>query len=345
MRTIIIAGGAGTRLWPLSTSTFPKQFLEIDDSGRSLLQHTYDRVALRSDSVYIVSSQPVAEITASQLPEIKDNIVVEPSRRGVANALFLGLRRLELDGIPDDEPLFIIWSDHLIRDVKAFTECVDTALSAVASGANLVQFGIVPTHASTGLGYIKKGSRSELGDKLFEIDDFKYQPDQQTANDYFSSGQYLWNAGYFITTASYIKAEIKRESPDSYKDLTAILTTNNSELSGVYDNLNVSLLDHVLNEKMKNALTIACTFDWMDVGNFRDLHSVSDLDDEGSYIKGAVSILDVSDSYIRNDLDTPLAVIGLDNVVVVNSPQGILVMSKSHAQRVGEVAKTIISRQ
>lgn len=344
MITVIIAGGSGTRLWPLSTSEKPKQFLTVDDSGRSLLQKTYDRVKGVSDAIYLVTSAPIADETKRQLPEIAENIVVEPSRKGVANALYLGIRRILADGRGAEEPLFVVWSDHLIHDQETFTRTVKEAEEAVQNDAKLVQFGIVPDHPSNQLGYIKKGENG-LGGSVYEIEAFKYQPDQETANEWFETGDYLWNSGYFMSTTEYILGEIARESPESYAEYQAIAGAGDDQLADVYNSQNGAILDHVLSEKMHGAHVVACTFDWIDVGNFQDLHSVSKQTDEGNAVSGRVMLDNVYNSYVANSTDIPVAVIGLDNVAVAVTPEGIVVVNKSQSRKVGDVAKTIQSNQ
>lgn len=340
MITIIIAGGSGTRLWPLSTTSSPKQFLVVDGSGRSLLQKTYDRVKDVSDEVYLVSSAPIADETKHQLPEIIENIVIEPSRKGVANALYLGIRRALQDGHTTGEPVFVLWSDHLIHDNETFVRTVKEAKAAVGRGAKLVQFGIVPDYPSNQLGYIKKGA-SQHGENVYEIDSWKYQPDQESANQWFESGQYLWNAGYFVSTIDYVMGEIRRESPDSYKEFEAINEASDEDIARVYDQQQGAILDHVLSEKMKGAHVVACTFDWVDIGNFNDLHSVSDQDMNDNAVRGKTHLLDVNDSFVSNTTDIPLAVVGLDNIAIAVTPHGIVVANKSQARKVGDIAKEI----
>lgn len=340
MITVIIAGGSGTRLWPLSTSSSPKQFLIIDDSGRSLLQKTYARVKDISEKVYVVTSAPIAEETKLQLPELSDNIVIEPSRRGIANALYLGLRRILADGHTEKEPIFVLWSDHLIHDDVTFKRTLEDAKKAVEGGAKLVQFGIVPDHPSNQLGYIKKGA-AQHSDNVYEIDSWKYQPDQATANEWFETGDYLWNAGYFVSTPEYVLGEIRRESPESYAEFEAIKNAAEKELESVYNAQEGAILDHVLSEKMRGAHVVACTFDWIDVGNFHDLHSVSKQDGNGNAARGNTHLLDVNDSFVENTTDVPVAVVGLDNIAVAVTPQGIVVANKSQARKVGDIAKKI----
>lgn len=340
MITIIIAGGSGTRLWPLSTSTKPKQFMQVDDSGRSLLQKTYDRVKGLSSSIYVVTSAPIVDETRRQLPELADRIVTEPSRKGLANAFYLGIRRLLLDGVGSDEPIFVLWSDHLIHDQDTFQRTVVEAERAVSQGAKLVQFGIVPDYPSSQLGYIKKGANLK-DSNIFEIDAWKYQPDQETANEWFETGNYLWNAGYFVSTIGYVMGEIKRESPESYSEFDAINSSSDELLGDVYNAQQGAILDHVLSEKMKGAHVVACTFDWIDVGNYQDLHAVSRHDADANSIRGNVHLLDVRDSYVANDTDVPVAVVGLSNIAVVVTDDGIVVADKSQSRKVGDIAKKI----
>ncbi|MGB3008835.1 MAG: sugar phosphate nucleotidyltransferase [Candidatus Saccharimonadales bacterium] len=343
MITIIIAGGSGSRLWPLSTPVKPKQFLVIDDSGKSLLQKTYQRVRDLSDKVYVVTSESIADVTCKQLPEIIDNIIVEPSRKGVANALYLGIRRVLKDGYTKSEPIFVLWSDHLIRDQDTFEQTVRDAQAAVQNGAKLVQFGIVPEYPTTNLGYIKKGERQH-GSNVYAIDSWKYLPDQETANKWLESGDYLWNAGYFVSTIDYILTEIERESPESFKEFLAINEVSDDNLVEVYNEQEGAILDHVLSEKMQGAHVVACTFDWVDIGNFLDLHAVSRHGESGNTIQGDVLTHNVNDSFVVNKLEMPVSVIGLDHVAVVATPDGIVVVNKSQSKAVGDIAKRIQDR-
>jgi mannose-1-phosphate guanylyltransferase len=204
-----------------------------------------------------------------------------------------------------------------------------------------VQFGIVPSYASNQLGYIKKGVSGQYGGSVYEIESWKYQPDQDTANEWYETGHFLWNAGYFISTMEYVQCEIKRESPDSFAAFEAIDSATDEDLEDTYNHQEPAILDHVLSEKMKNAQVVACTFDWIDIGNFNDLHSVSPHDADGIFIRGDVTQLDMTDCYISNELDIPMAVVGLDNIVVIATENGILVANKSQSKKVGDVAKKI----
>lgn len=342
MIVLIIAGGSGTRLWPRSTPTRPKQFMVVDDTGRSLIQKTYDRVKNVSSAVYVVTSAPIADMTIEQLPELKGNIVVESARRGVANALYLGLRKIKNDGYEETEPIFVVWSDHLIHDIKTFEGTIKMAEKSVMSGkSKLVQFGIVPEYPSNQLGYIKKGER--LHDNIFELESFKYQPDQETANEWYTSGDYLWNSGYFVSTPEFVVGEIRRESPESYAEYEAIIKADDSQIDTVYSDQQGGVLDNVFSEKMKGAHTVACTFDWIDIGNYQDLHSVSNKDNDGNYIDGKVFLSEGgSQNYVHNELDIPIAVVGLDNISVVATPDGIVVVNTSQSKKVGDVAKKIL---
>ena len=244
------------------------------------------------------------------------------------------------DGYTADEPVFVLWSDHLIHDTETFKRTVVEAEAAVKKGAKLVQFGIVPEYPSNQLGYIKKGA-NQHGGNVFEIDSWKYQPDQDTANEWYETGHYLWNAGYFVSTIGYIVSEIKRESPESYTEYMAITTADDAALDGVYNAQEGAILDHVLSEKMKGAHVVACTFDWIDIGNFHDLHSVSKQDADANTQRGNTHLLDTTSSFIVNETDTPVAVIGLDNVAVIATNAGIVIVNKSQSRKVGDVAKKI----
>lgn len=342
MVCVIIAGGSGTRLWPLSTHDYPKHLLALTNS-KSLLQNTYQRVAKISEKVLIIPEASHAEHVYEQLPDLeRENILVEPGRRGTASCVILALSEIRKRHW-DDQAVLFLWADHLIRDNEAFCAAAEQAAELAESAQKLVFMGIEPTYPSTGFGYMQKGARLSNGHKnVFELQKFVEKPDRNTAEKYFQTGQYLWNMGYLAGTLETFERDMQAVAPDLWQRYNQLL--NSEDTAKTYLDLPPEAIDTALSEKVDDALVVPGTFDWVDVGSFTDLHMVSAQDDHGNHVRGETVMLEhVSNSYIRNETDLPVAVIGLDNVAVVVNENGILITNQTHAQKVGDIAKRIQS--
>jgi mannose-1-phosphate guanylyltransferase len=340
MIVVIIAGGSGTRLWPLSTHDYPKHLLTLMGS-RSLVQNTYDRVKNLSDNIFIVSEASHIQHVYNQLKEVpKKNILVEPARRGTASCVIFALSEVKKRKF-DDQPILFLWADHLIRDKQGFVSSAKQAAKLASSHNQLVFMGVEPTYPSTGFGYIQKGEKQENGFKnVFKLKQFVEKPDRTKAEHYFESGEYLWNTGYLTGTLQSCEREIEEHSPRLWNDYQKLLDTKKPEKP--YMDFDSEPIDTALSEHVPDALVVPGAFDWVDVGSFNDLHSISFQDDDGNHIKGQnIEMERVSNSYVRNEQDLPIAVIGLDNVAVIATENGILVTNQTYAQKVGDIAKRL----
>lgn len=345
MIVVIIAGGSGTRLWPLSTQTYPKHLLRLTNEN-SLLQNTFSRVNKLTDAknIFVVSEASHSDHVIDQLPEVpKENILIEPARRGTASCFLLALNTIKQRGL-DDQAIFFLWSDHIVRDQRGFVTTASQAGELAEKTGKIVFVGIEPTYPSTGLGYMEKGERLQNGFKNgFELKQFVEKPDKKTAARYFRSGNYLWNTGYLIATRTTLEREIKAQNKklwDSYQSLQ-----KSSDTTGTYLGFESQAIDMALSEHVDDGLVVPATFDWLDIGSFHDLHGVSEQDEAGNYRFGDnVELEQVSNSYVRNEQGLPVAVIGLDNVAIVATEHGILVTNKTYAQKVGEVSKKFKER-
>ena len=340
MIVVIIAGGSGTRLWPLSTTGFPKHLLALTNE-KSLLQNTFERVqGLASvDRLFVITEVSHAEHVKQQLPHIlSSNIIIEPGRRGTASCVALGLAEIKARGLPN-EPIFFLWADHIIRDVDSFVATILRAGQVAEHQDRVVFIGAEPNYASTKLGYIKKGSMLEGWHGVYDFAGFVEKPDKKTAESYLNGGMYLWNMGYLVAKLSVYESNMEQYSPlmDSrYKKLL------NSRSEASYLSLEAVAIEYIFSEKLQEALVIQGTFDWADVGSFGDLHDMSVQDENGNHKRGSMIELEsTTNSFVRNETGIPVAVIGLDNVVVVSSPNGVLVTNKNFDQRVGAVAKRL----
>lgn len=342
MITVIIAGGSGTRLWPLSTGDYPKHLLKLTGE-RSLLQSAYDRATQVGNTVYVVTEFSHAHHVKEQLPTLpEENFLIEPGRRGTGNCIVFALdiiaRRHD-----HTEPIAFVHSDHNIRDVEGYVRSLRMAAQASTETNKVTLIGIEPTFPSTGFGYIERdGELSSKG--AYNIQSFKEKPDYETAQRYMRAGNYLWNCGYFVGSVDVFLSEIRAVAPDlksSYESLSAV-----SDLGDEYNQTYLSfpelVIDYSLAERSKNLAVVPASFDWMDIGSFKDLHDANESDEKGNFYKGdAIYDIELENVYIHNEESKPVAVIGLDNVVVINTPNGILVARKDLSQRVKEVVERV----
>lgn len=341
MIIVIIAGGSGTRLWPLSTSTKPKQLLKLTGE-RSMVQATYDRARQLGETVYVVTEASHADALRAQLPELSaDRFIVEPGRRNTASCVILALNKLQ-PVVDNDEPIAFLSADHLIRDIDGFVRSFRHAGELSEKYGREVLVGIEPTYASTGFGYIEKGEDIDDG-RAYKVASYKEKPNLELADSFLSSGRYLWNAGYFVGSVNTFLKEMRDFAPDLLREYESLQNSaNDDEYQATYLAFENVAIDVALNEKVDGLMVVPAAFDWIDVGNFKDLHDANTKDANGNYLYGeAIHSVEVENSYIRNEESKPIAVIGLDNVVVVNTPDGLLVARKDVVHRVGDIAKKV----
>ncbi len=343
MIVVIIAGGSGTRLWPLSTPKYPKQLLRINGSKRSLLQSTYDRASKLSEKVYVIPDVSHAHHVKDQLPELKDDaFIVEPGRRGTASCIVAALAHISR--IADlDEPIAFLASDHYVRDTTGFIHSFEVAASTSTTYDSIVLVGVEPDHPATGFGYIEKGDIVDSNGYVSSVKSFKEKPDFALAKQYVNSGNYLWNCSYFVASINTFLLEMKHSSPyllECYKKL--LECKNAKQYKETYLGFKNDAIDYALIERAKNLLVVPASFDWKDLGAFKDIHDAADKDELGNAVYGErVEIEDIENSYVQNLEDKLVVVIGLDNVIVVNTPNGILVARKDVSHKVGTIAKKI----
>ena len=342
MITVIIAGGSGTRLWPLSTSKYPKHFLNLVDKD-SLLQSTYKRAKKLSKDIYVVTAgAEQLELVKQQLPDLgEDNIIVEPGRRDTAGCFVIALHRIQ-SRHDHDEPIAFMHADHYIRDVEGYTYSFKIADEVSRKEGRIALVGIEPTYPAVGFGYIQKDGLVEGNDFVHSVKMFKEKPDFDTAQDYLQSGEYLWNAGYFVGSVNTFLQTMEQYAPDLHGRYEKLLATSDkSSLEEAFLSFEKIAIDYALMEKTNNLMVVPASFDWLDIGSFGDAHKVSETDKQGNFLKGYVELEGVENSYLRNEEDKPIAIIGLDNIVVVNTPNGILVARKDLSQNVKTIATRV----
>ena len=341
---IIMAGGRGERFWPLNAHNMPKPFLKILGT-KTMIQLTVDRVAriIPPDHIYIVLGKYHVDIAREQLPDLPPgNFLVEPEGRDTAPCIgFAAISLLEID---PQAVMAVLPADHFIPDTENFAKTVLYGVDVASRGDFLVTIGIKPGRPETGYGYINAGESvfSSNDQVCYKVTQFVEKPDAVHAQQYLEEGNYFWNAGMFIWKVKTVLAGIEKHMPDLYKGLLAIkeaqIKGNDSLFTEIYSSLVRKSIDYGLMEKAENVLMIPGEFTWDDVGTWSSLLRVKGLDKDGNWCSGDINCIEVKNSVIYGE-GLKVGVIGLSNVVIVASHDGVLVCDAKRAQEVREIAR------
>lgn len=335
----ILAGGSGTRLWPMSRSERPKQLLALF-GARSLVQATVDRVAplVPHERILVVTEATHAEGIRAQLPELpRDNIVVEPVRRGTAAAV--GLAAQWIAQRDPGATIASLHSDHAVRDPAEFRACLSAAFALAESDRWLVTLGVRPTSPHTGMGYIQVGEPLGVyeGRQAHRALRFVEKPDRPTAERFIGAG-YVWNPGYFIWRVNVILEEFARLLPELHGPLSAIgaalgTADEGRVLGEQYPRLRVETIDYGVMERADRLATIPADFGWNDIGSWAEVWEMSSRDEEGNVVRGDHMGVDTRGSLIFGS-DKPIFTLGVDDLVVVDLPDALLLCRRDRAQEV-----------
>jgi mannose-1-phosphate guanylyltransferase/mannose-6-phosphate isomerase len=338
---VILSGGAGTRLWPLSRELYPKQLLALTGE-RTMLQQTALRLSgLAAASTVVVCNDAHRFLVAEQLRQLKMDtraVVLEPFGRNTAPAIALAaLAALKMaDG--EDPELLVLPADHVIRDVEAFQEAVRIALPAVQQG-KLVTFGIVPSAPETGYGYIQRGTAAAAAAGLFQIARFVEKPNLERAQQFLQSGDYLWNSGMFMFRASRYLQELEKFAPQIARVCRAAFDNAASDLdfmrvdARTFENCPSDSIDYAVMEKTSDAVVVPLDAGWSDVGSWSALHDACDSDRHGNVSRGDVISEDSNGNYLYAE-SRLVATVGLQDHVVVETKDAVLVAPKDRVQDV-----------
>ena len=353
IKPVILAGGNGSRLWPLSRTQYPKQFLKlIGDS--TLLQSTILRlVDLPVSLPYVICNEIQRFIVAEQLREINSlasNIILEPCGRNTAPAVALTAIATRQDNSnPAETLLLVLAADHAIVDCNAFTASIQAAIPCALQG-KLVTFGIVPTAPETGYGYIKRGN-TFTGDNVknaFEVDQFVEKPNLTNAEAYVLSGDYYWNSGMFLFRADRYLEELGKYRPDILDACEKAMENIDPDLDFVRVDEAAFLacpdesIDYAVMEKTADAVVVPMDAGWSDVGSWSSLWDISAKSPEGNVYHGDVINIDSNNSYIYAESGL-VAAVGVNNLVVVQTKDAVLVADKNHVQYVKKVVEKLIA--
>ncbi|HAI2922582.1 TPA: mannose-1-phosphate guanylyltransferase/mannose-6-phosphate isomerase [Escherichia coli] len=341
---IIMAGGSGTRLWPLSRSLYPKQFLSLINEN-SLLQETLKRLdGLNCLPPVIVSNNEHRFIVAEQLRQfgVDDfQIILEPVGRNTAPAVALAaLKSLELHG---DHHMLVLAADHAIQDIEAFHAAV-LAAEQESVDNKLVTFGIVPTKPETGYGYIKKGE--QVKNSVFKVNSFVEKPDLETAKNYLEQKCYLWNSGMFMFKASVYLDELKKFRPDILAACKESLSSASTDLDFIRLNSDVfaecpdESIDYAVMEKSQDCVVIPLDADWSDIGSWTSLWEISEKDEHENVSHGDVINYNSRNNYIYSE-GSLISTVGVNNLIIVQTKDALLVAQQDNVQDIKKIVEIL----
>jgi mannose-1-phosphate guanylyltransferase len=336
----IMAGGIGSRFWPMSRTNFPKQFLDILNTGRTLIQSTFDRFALfiPKENIYVVTSEQYKNIVAQQLPEIPvQNILSEPSRKNTAPCIaYISYKLREIN---PEANLICAPADHIILEPEKFKKICTDALHFTSNIKGLVTLGIKPSHPNTGYGYIQY-DQHPVTDNVFKVKTFTEKPDKALAKTFISSGDFLWNAGIFVWQIKNIIDAFEKFLPEMHEvfDTESVHFNTKKEkeaIEKIYPQcVNISI-DYGIMEKADNVYIIPSSFGWSDLGTWASAYDNLDKD----YLENAVAgnnvmIIDATRNMIHVDNKKLVLVQGLDDCIIVDTPDVLLICKKDREQEI-----------
>ena len=342
---VILSGGSGQRLWPLSRKEHPKQFLQLVGDN-TMLQETILRLNLLGNITdpIIVCNSDHRFLVAHQCAQIgikNPTILLEPAIRNTAPAIAAAALQSLKDS--DVSTLLVLSTDHVIKDVDAFQKAIKIAYQNAQNG-RLVTFGIVPTEANTGYGYIKASKENNYG--AHSVEEFVEKPELETALFYLEQGSYLWNSGMFMFQARTFIDELKIHVPNIFESVNKALNNSLQDLQFIrlekqaFDSSPSVSIDYALMEKSKNVLVVPLDAQWSDIGNWTALYDIGTKDDQGNVIKGDVIAQDTTNSYVNADHHM-VVTLGVDNLIIIDTFDVTFVATKEKAKDVKNIVETL----
>jgi mannose-1-phosphate guanylyltransferase len=338
----IMAGGIGSRFWPMSRTSYPKQFLDILHTGRTLIQQTFDRYKkiVPAENIYIVTSTEYTSIVKKQLPELnEENILSEPSRKNTAPCIaYVSFKLMQKD---PEGCLIVAPADHLILEADEFVKTATKALKFVNHLNALVTLGIKPTYPNTGYGYIQHDSLQAAED-VFKVKTFTEKPNKDLAKTFIASGDFLWNAGIFFWKAKNIIAAFEKHLPEIYEVFAAEKEKFNTPdeakaIEQIYPQCTSISIDFGVLEKADNVFVIPASFGWSDLGTWNSAWDSMDKDYLGNAVAGKkVMVVDATKCVVHVPDNKLVVVQGLDDFIVVDTKDVLLICKKEKEQEIKE---------
>jgi mannose-1-phosphate guanylyltransferase len=351
---VIMAGGVGSRFWPRSREKNPKQLLEIFGDG-TMIQNTVKRLKgfIEEKNVFVVTNKLQKNAIIKQLPNVPvENIIVEPVGRNTAPCI--GLAALFIDRFDSKGIMVVLPADHLIGNEPEFIRILQTASQVAQITSGLVTIGIHPTHPETGYGYIQVKDRSEETQPVningvFEVKTFAEKPNYATAVKFLESGDFFWNSGMFVWRVDTILNEIHKSLPELHAQLinlqhsigTPLFDQNLETTYGLIRGISI---DYGVMEKAQRVYAVKGDFGWNDLGSWDEVNRLSSKDEQGNYLHGKIIAVNSKNNYIHTS-DKIVAVVGVDDLIVINTPDAILVCKKGASQDVKEIVDHLKRKQ
>lgn len=342
---VIMAGGIGSRFWPISSQEFPKQFHDMLGTGQSLLQKTYSRLnqIIPSENIYILTNERYLDLTLQQLPAIsKEQVVLEPAMRNTAPCILLSALKIHKKN--PNALMLVAPSDHWIEDEKAYAEDVAISFEAAAQDPKLMTLGIEPTFPNTGYGYIES---SKVGTDVKRVEQFREKPDYETAKTFVASGNFLWNAGIFLWSTQSILDAFQNHLPEMYTLFESGLQQLNTaeERAFIGENYakaeNISI-DYGILEKADNVFVKKATFDWNDLGTWGSLYDKLDKDEANNAVVNAETFIsDSKNNMVFSETGKLVVLDGIEDYIVVDKENVLLLYPKKKEQDIKELLQDI----
>jgi mannose-1-phosphate guanylyltransferase len=349
---LIVAGGSGRRLWPLSRQGMPKQLLKVVD-GKSLLRIAYERLEglVPDDRILVCTGAEYAAVVAAELPEVDPaNILGEPEGRDSLNAV--AWPAAVLAARDPDAVVAVVTADQIMHPVSAFQQALaDGFAFAEAHAEALVTFGVVPTSPHTGYGYLRRGPAMPGYADICAVEEFKEKPDRVTAEEYLASGEYWWNSGMFVWRAQTLLDQLALLQPMTYAAVIELAAAP-ERLAEIYPGLLKISVDYAVMEPVSqgqgtaSVVAVRLPITWHDVGGFASLSAQLPRDEAGNALQGASVLVDARDNLVINNTEDGrlVAVVGLSDTVIVQTPQITLVCPVSEAERIKDLVDEVTSR-
>lgn len=347
---MVLAGGQGSRFWPLSRAALPKQFLSLGDSGESLIQATVRRVAplVGGDNIRVVANSQLQALIHKHVPGSK--VICEPMAKNTAACIGLAAVSALAERRGSDPVLIVLPADHAIKNDERLRSALDEAAQRARESDVLVTIGIPPTHPHTGYGYIKKGK--PVRERSYAVERFFEKPSMERAQKYLEQGGYCWNSGMFAWRASVILESFKSFLPQMFeglREIQAILEQGNGEakegrIAEIFSGFESISIDFAVLEHAKNCVVVdAEEFGWNDVGSWDQWAESFQRDSDGNLVKGEAVVIDSRGCVIRS-ANRLVAAVGLNDVIVIDSGDAVLVVSHEHVQDVRKVVEELKRR-
>ena len=347
MRAVIMAGGAGTRFWPLSRESKPKQFLPII-SEKTMIEETVHRLLpqVPKSNIYTIANFEKTKVIKDLLPDLPEkNLLIEPQGKNTAPSLMLATAWIYLQN--PKAILAALPADHLIKDTSLFLKKLEAGALAASQGEHLITFGIPPTHPATGYGYIQFSQENALQiheESFYTVQGFQEKPEYEQARDFIEKNNYFWNSGMFLWQTDVFAQKLELYAPSMFsywkKILDALKNKDKDLLNSIFEEIPSISIDYALMEKAEGVLMTKGDFGWSDVGSWSSLADIWPQDKEGNTLRGKNIIFNSQNCLLYNPQKLT-ALIGVKDIIVVNTEDALLVCHKSDDQKVKDIIKKI----